>query len=451
MGGLCTRRVPVVCRLVLSLTVFAGVCTETVRAQLTLEALAARVGVRILSEGSSDSTVRDQTVRQIPVSRMTALNSQRVRNQLSHCAQYRRMPSLQYVVDPEMYRYLLNHPDVAVSSWRALGISRFQMWQTGPGEYEAEAGDGSEGIADIVFSDPQQVILFVEGTYNSPLLPRSIDASVLVWLRYKFVRATDGSTLVTQHTDAFVAFPSATMQTVAKIASPVTNVIMDRNALEVSLYARMISKAVQAEPEWVIALADRLDGVLPARPAELKQLAHKRRPAVSRVQSLSAAGSGHLDNSEEFRVFETSLSRVQEQVSIPSVGPLPPELASKAQADAAARPSVIRRSPEIASAQTSAAGNSAPSGPPTRTASVTRSVSGLPPAAPEAGAGAAAASPLKTQSENVPGSPAAVAGMTDSSGDTAADAAAASAPNSQSAEDLFRLQTDILPPVSKQN
>ena len=31
------------------------------------------------------------------------------------------MPSLQYPVDPNMYQYLINHPDVAVSTWRAMG------------------------------------------------------------------------------------------------------------------------------------------------------------------------------------------------------------------------------------------------------------------------------------------------------------------------------------------
>ncbi len=86
------------------------------------------------------------------------------------------------------------------------GISKFQMWQTGPTEYEAEAIDGSQGIADVLYRDDQQIIFICDGQYHNPLLPKSLDAARLVWLRYNFTPAADGQQLVSQKADVFVHF-----------------------------------------------------------------------------------------------------------------------------------------------------------------------------------------------------------------------------------------------------
>ena len=86
------------------------------------------------------------------------------------------MPSLQYEVNPGLYQYLINHPDVAISTWRVMGISKLQMFHTAQFEYEASAADGSVGIADILWRDGNQFLFIVQGTYTSPLLPGAIDA-----------------------------------------------------------------------------------------------------------------------------------------------------------------------------------------------------------------------------------------------------------------------------------
>ena len=115
-----------------------------------IEELARRAGITIIAEATSDNDALNYSKARIPYNKMSPAAQQRAAVILNDISQFRRMPSLQYEVDTNMYQYLINHPDVSVSTWRAMGISTLKMWQTDRFEYEAKASDGSEGIADVL-------------------------------------------------------------------------------------------------------------------------------------------------------------------------------------------------------------------------------------------------------------------------------------------------------------
>ena len=278
-------------------------------AQMPLDELAERVGIKIIAEGSSSRRLRSQNVKQIPLNKMSEFSQRRVKTVLDECAQYRRLPEMQYPVKPQMYRYLVQHPDVAVSTWRVMQISKVEFHQTGPLEYEAMAPDGSLATAKILYQDQSQSVLLCDGTYSSPLLPKPITAAGLVWMRYDYRPNRKGEIEVRQRLDVFVSFPSATARTMAALASPITNMMMDRNAFEVSLYARMMCQAVEKDPEWVEEVASRMEGVLPQRRQQLASIAR----SVETSRDRTAAVSGRpISNSRPVQMFRASLERVQQ-------------------------------------------------------------------------------------------------------------------------------------------
>ena len=242
-----------------------------------LEELAKQAGIRVVTRGESSSDLQKRTAAALPMKQLSAENQKRVSTILNDCNQYRRLPTLQYTVDEPMYRYLLQHPDVAVSTWRVMGISRFEMWQTGPMEYEAQAVDGSEGLADILYQDKNQMLFVCEGLYHNPVLLKPLQASALVWFRSSFGPNAEGTHVVSQRADVFVRFPSNGLSAIAKVLTPITNSLMDRNLFEISLYSSMMSRAVRDEPEWVIQVAQQMEGVLPQRKDELISIARQPR------------------------------------------------------------------------------------------------------------------------------------------------------------------------------
>lgn len=268
----------------------AALCWPAQGSADQLEELARRAGIQILEAGVSSSAVQKSAAAAVPLDRLPAEKRARAAEVIQKCNQFRRLPVLRYAVDQPVYRYLIQHPDVAVSTWRVMEISHFQMWQTGPAEFEAEAVDGSEGIADILYQDEQQTLMICEGSYQHILLPRPLQASALIWFRNSFAPHTDGTHVVTQNVDVFVHFPSAPVAGAAKVLTPVTNSLMDRNLFEVSLYAVMMSRAVRDDPDWIAEIAFDMEGVLPQRRTELQQIALQSRPGAAEIGSRGRAG-----------------------------------------------------------------------------------------------------------------------------------------------------------------
>lgn len=280
-------------RQLIVVALITGAFSTPVSAESQLEEIAERAGFRIIAQGESTRESEARARSRVPLNRMSGAARQRALKVMDQCSQFRRLPEIQYSADPALYQYLVRHPDVAVSTWRVLGISRFEMWQTGPLEYEAAAVDGTEGLADVLYRDHEQCIFVCEGSYHNPLLPKPLEASALVWFRSGFTPADDGTFLVTQKAEVFVAFPSQGLSAVARILTPVTNSMMDRNLLEVSLYASMMSRAVRDEPEWIIQLARQLEGVLPQRSTELITIARQdRSPRIRPEQKSTSQNAG---------------------------------------------------------------------------------------------------------------------------------------------------------------
>ena len=276
-------------------------------AQMQMTEMARRVGITIAAEGNSGARLRDCSVKQLPWSQMSPDSQKRVRDVLDNCAQYRQLPELHYDVRPDFYRYLVEHPDVSVSTWRVMGISKVQMWQTDAMKFEATAPDGSVGLVDVLYRDQSQCLLLFDGTYSNPLLPRPITAAGLVWLRYDYHPGKEGKTQVCQKLDVFVSFSSIPARAMAILVSPITNMMMDRNAFEVSLYAHMMSQAAQNDPTWVELIASQLENVLPQRRRELASLVRSVEPDRDRTAAVSGRTS---DNENPLRMFRASMTEV---------------------------------------------------------------------------------------------------------------------------------------------
>lgn len=302
-------------------TAVAICCLGILPAQASerLQQLAQSVGVSVLTDGTSGSDVQTRSARQLPFQKMSQEAAGRARFIVENTSQFRKMPSLRYQVEPGMYRYLISNPDVAVATWRAMGISQLKMLQTGVFEYQASAPDGSEGTADVLCRDDHQCVFIVQGEYHSPLIPATIKASALVWLQYEFVESAEGKRLVNQHVQTYIHFPSNAVDVIARLASRVTNNILDRNVFEVSLYARMMSQAAERDPEWVRQLASRMDGVLPQRREELAAIALSGRAVPLLPNSAVAADMrmhSRLAASGEFRNFENSLRNLNQHIPL---------------------------------------------------------------------------------------------------------------------------------------
>lgn len=228
--------------------------------------------ITVLEQGTSDRKALKASKATLPLNRLTPENRRRAEAVLGELSMFRKMPTLQLDVDHDAYRYFVDHPDVAVSIWRALGASKCQLWQTAADTYQTDVGDGSTGTMDVLLRSDTDHLVIGEGEFKSPLLVKPIKATGLLHLRTDYVIRQDGETEAICRGCLYVAFPSQTVETAAKVISPMTNKIIDRNFEEIGLFAHMMSEGMQSQPGWVENLAGRLDGVHDRRKSELLQV-----------------------------------------------------------------------------------------------------------------------------------------------------------------------------------
>ncbi len=185
---------------------------------------------------------------------------------------FRRMPTVQATLDPRVYQYFIDAPDVAVAIWRVLGISKLELKQTSPGVFEADTGDGSTGTVTLLKRTPTLCIVFCEGLFKSPVLARPIKARALVSLTASIEPQKDGTTQITHTADMFVSFPSLAVETIAKMVSPLSYKYADRNIEEITSFLRMMDVSMSRQPGWIEQIAELMDDVSRERSAQLLQI-----------------------------------------------------------------------------------------------------------------------------------------------------------------------------------
>lgn len=220
-----------------------------------------RLTVDTLEEGSSNWRIRRSAIEEIPLARLNPEGRREVEEILDGLSLFRRLPTIQLEADPRVYEFFTRHPDVAVSIWRAMNISRVQLWQTGPNEYETDTRDGTWGEVQVLLRSPTNYIVTCRGEFKSPALPKAIRADAMMHLKPEF--KPDGT--IVHQVDLFVSFPSQTVETIAKIVSPLSNRIADRNFEEISLFLVMMNVGMSRQPGWVEQISQRLEGILDGR------------------------------------------------------------------------------------------------------------------------------------------------------------------------------------------
>lgn len=231
-----------------------------------------RPHVTMVEEGTSSRRAKNEAIDALALQRLPRPNQLLVQNVVDEVSIFRRLPAFRCEVDPEVHEYFVHHPEVAVGIWRAMGISQLKMWPTSDWAYGMDTSDGTTGTINVLYRSRESCLILCNGMFKSPFVQAPIAAQSVMHLRTTFSKDTTGRTFATHQADMFVAFPSQKIETVAKLISPLSNVIIDRNFQEISLFIHVMWLAMGRQPGWVEQIAGDLDGVSEERRKKLLDL-----------------------------------------------------------------------------------------------------------------------------------------------------------------------------------
>ncbi len=246
-------------------------------------------------EATSSRQARDEAVRSIPLDKLAAQDKARIVATLNSNGIFRRLPVQVTECDPDLYLFLVRHPEVVVNIWEVMQISNVALNRTGNDTFKATDGAGTLCDVKFCYSDHETQVIYAEGSYDGPLFRKPVNARCVFLLKSGYMRETNGRYYVTSRMDTFIDIDHAGVEMLAKTLQPLVNRAADYNFVETAAFLSQISRTSEVNPLGVGRLSRKLTKLEPEvreRFAELSLEVGRKpreRQAIESVSDKSAA------------------------------------------------------------------------------------------------------------------------------------------------------------------
>jgi len=216
-----------------------------------------------LAEGVSSREARSAAVRAIPFDQLTGEAIQRLRVVVEDASYFRRLPTQTVACDPEMYTFLVRHPEVVVSLWDVMGITKVTLERTGEYHLCGDDGAGTKCKMDLIFGSDTLHIYQSQGAYEGNLWARELRGRCVVVIHNRPTQLTDGQPGMIAWMDAFMKLENVGADLVVKTLGPLVAKTADHNFIECAGFFSQISQTAKNNPEGLNQVANRLPRVAP--------------------------------------------------------------------------------------------------------------------------------------------------------------------------------------------
>jgi hypothetical protein len=156
-----------------------------------------------------------------------------------------------FLARPDVFEFLLDHPELATHVTRALKLARYRIWRGPDGGLWLDDGWGVVGQFSIVYSASGTRVVYAHGQYQSGLLP-SIRGQAVVVIEYGLSPAADRRSLISPSVTGFVRLDSRIVALAGMLAGSVATAKAEKEARRfVKLFARA-SRAIEDDPAHVL-------------------------------------------------------------------------------------------------------------------------------------------------------------------------------------------------------
>jgi len=265
-------------------------------------------------EATSSRRARKEAIAAIPFAELSLAEQEAVRGVIDDTAIYRRMPTTVVDCDPQMYQFLVRHPEVIVKIWDVLGVSNVTMDRTGENTYRVSDGQGTLGNVTMLHDGHDRQLIYAEGSYDGPLFRWPVRGKTVMLLRWGHLRETNGRYYVTARLDTFIQIERVGLELLAKTFQPLVSRAADLNFTETMGFVASLSRTAELKPRGIEYLASELTNIGPEVRRRFvtvsKSVAERAgREQVSRERSARSAGSSRSRLAQREAAGETRSER----------------------------------------------------------------------------------------------------------------------------------------------
>jgi len=249
-------------------------------------AASSTTGLPDATQGTSSTSVRKNAVQSIPFDKLDADSREKVNSVLSNVSIFRRLPVRVVNCDPDLYLFLVRHPDVVVNIWEILGVSQLQLRQVDIDTFRIVEAEGTAATLEYVYHSRDVQIVYGKWTYTGPLLAHKITGNCLAILKTAYSKDSDGKYFVTSRLDGFLSVDSGGAEMLARTLQPLVVKNIDNNFIQTVAFLGSMSKTAEVNVGGMQRLAGRLAHVQPETQQQLSDVV----ASVAHRAATNAAG-----------------------------------------------------------------------------------------------------------------------------------------------------------------
>jgi hypothetical protein len=175
-----------------------------------------------------------------------------------------------YAARPEVWEYLLDHPEFATHVTRALKVARYRIWHDGA-DLWVDDGWGVKGQFTIVHAEPGIRLLYAHGQFEQKVLPE-IRGQAVGTFEYAFRRDEAGRAVVATAASGYVQVDNPVLNALGKVAAPMVQAKADKEAGYLLRTFARTTRAIEEDPARVYQLVSERPDVPRAELEEFRRL-----------------------------------------------------------------------------------------------------------------------------------------------------------------------------------
>jgi len=227
------------------------------------------------SAANTSRSTRDEAIRAIPTDKLSEAGQQKVASVLKQISIFRRLPTQVIECDPNLYLFLIEHPEMVVNMWEVMDVSDMKLEKVGPDQYKMNDGAGTIGKVDMLWHTHDLHVMYAEGAYSGPMFAGAVKGRCLLVLKTGYVRETNGKYFITCRLDTFIQLENVGLEFVARTFQPMIGKTADHNFRETAAFMAMISRSAEVQHPSLRKLTDQLTVPTDADRAEFVSITNR--------------------------------------------------------------------------------------------------------------------------------------------------------------------------------
>ena len=213
----------------------------------------AQAPVRVAATGA-EKMDKTKAAALVPLQDLPERYRENVRTTIEKPALFTQGPVETFACAPQVYYWLVAHPDRGVIAWRRLGAQCITVNERGPGRFGWSDEHGSDLQWETVYDSNDRHIWYAEGKVRpAPLLPL-VPVKAVVSLRYTEQPGPNGATLMQQQADMFLHTDSVGAALATKLLGAAAPKMAEQCVTQMQMFFSSLAWYIYRHPDRAAVL-----------------------------------------------------------------------------------------------------------------------------------------------------------------------------------------------------